>query len=124
MLTIGKSIKTSGNLANINTSDIFSELIQAAGMGCERFSSDIIYDINDITYAINNGDNEVFYIGIRTDGVDGTSFMRVRLDKRNAEYSPNRYIKIYRIAVATDGENMTVLCERISEYEATQALVK
>lgn len=48
MLAIGRSIKETNKIGNLNISGIFSELIQAAGMGCENFASDLFYDLTAI----------------------------------------------------------------------------
>ena len=124
MLAIGRTIKETNKIGNLNISGIFSELIQAAGMGCEAFASDLFYDLNAIYSAIQFAEEKVFYVGIRTNGVDGESFIRNRLDRNNCNYSPNCYLKIYRISVSVENEEMTALLERISEYEARKALVK
>lgn len=124
MLAIGRTIKETNKIGNLNISGIFSELIQAAGMGCENFASDLFYDLNAIYSAIQFAEEKVFYIGIRTNGVDGESFIRNRLDRNNCNYSPNCYLKLYRLSVSVENEEMTVLLERISEYDAKEALVK
>lgn len=124
MLSIGNSIKERNVIGSLNISSIFSELIQAAGMGCENYASDLFYDLTAIDSDIKNGVENVRYIGIRTYGVDSNTFMRSRLDNKSCNYSPNCYIKIYRISISVDGEYMTVLLERIDEYEAKNALCK
>lgn len=124
MLAIGKTIKETNKIGNLNISGIFHELIQAAGMGCESFASDLFYDLTAIYSAIQFAEEKVFYIGIRTNGVDGESFIRNRLDRNNCNYSPNCYLKLYRLSVSVENEEMTVLLERISEYDARKALVK
>lgn len=124
MLPIGKSIKETAQIGNLNISSIFSELIQAAGMGCECYASDLFYDLTAINSAIKSAEEKVFYIGIRTNGVDGESFIRNRLDRNSCNYSPNCYLKLYRLSVSVENEEMTVLLERISEYDARKALVK
>lgn len=124
MLPIGKSIKETAQIGNLNISSIFSELIQAAGMGCESFASDLFYDLTAINNAIESAEEKVFYIGIRIYGVDGASFIRSRLNRKSCNYSPNCYLKLYRLSVSVENEKMTVLLERIDEYEAKKALVK
>lgn len=108
---------------NVNYSDIFSELIQAAGMGCEAYSSDLFYDLTAIKAAVDALENKVFYIGIRTLGVDGESFISRRLDRKNCNYEPNCYIKIYRLKLIAADNSMTLELERISEYTATRELI-
>lgn len=124
MLAIGRTIKETNKIGNLNISGIFSELIQAAGMGCENYASDLFYDLTAIFSAIQFAEEKVFYIGIRTNGVDGESFIRNRLDRNSCNYSPNCYLKLYRLSVSVENEEMTVLLERISEYDARKALVK
>lgn len=123
MLPIGKSIKETAQIGNLNISSIFSELIQAAGMGCECYASDLFYDLTAINNAIKSAEEKVFYIGIRTNGVDGESFIRSRLNRNSCNYEPNCYLKLYRLSVSVENEEMAVLLERISEYEAERALV-
>lgn len=124
MLAIGRTIKETNKIGNLNISGIFSELIQAAGMGCEAFASDLFYDLSAIYSAIQFAEEKVFYIGIRTSGVDGESFMRSRLNRNSCSYEPNCYLKLYRLSVSVENEEMTVLLERINEYEAKRELVK
>ena len=106
---------------NINFSDIFTELIQAAGMGCEYFASDMFYNLTEIHKAIQNLDNKVFYIGIRDSGVDGTMFIRSRLENSSV-YGRNNYIKMYRCEVKTDETSQTVELSRTSEYDVRKEL--
>lgn len=100
---------------NINFSDIFTELIQAAGMGCEYYASDMFYELAEIHKAIQELDNKVFYIGIRDSGVDGTMYIRSRLENSSV-YGSNNYIKMYRCEVKTDETSQTVELLRTSEY--------
>ena len=123
MLPMGKSIKETAQIGTLNISGIFSELIQAAGMGCENFASDLFYDLEAIYNAIVFATEKIFYIGIRTDGVDEENFIRNRLNRNSCNYSPNCYLKLYRLSVSVENEEMTVLLERISEYDAKKALI-
>ena len=106
---------------NINFSDIFTELIQAAGMGCEYYASDMFYNLTEIHKAIQNLDNKVFYIGIRDSGVDGTMYIRSRLENSSV-YGRNNYIKMYRCEVKTDETSQTVELSRTSEYDVRKEL--
>lgn len=128
MLSINQKKVATGQIinnerTNINYSDIFSELIQAAGMGCEAYSSDLFYELTAIKTAVEALENTIFYIGIRTLGVDGESFISRRLDRKNCNYEPNCYIKIYRLKLIAMDNSMTMELERISEYTATRELV-
>ena len=123
MLAIGRTIKETNKIGNLNISGIFSELIQAAGMGCERYASDLFYDLTAINHAIKLAEERVFYIGIRTNGVDGESFIRSRLNRDSCNYEPNCYLKLYRISISVENGRITVILERINEYEAERELV-
>lgn len=130
MLSIGNKITADGRISSytgkfdINHSSIFSELIQAAGMGCERFASDLIYDIKAILDTIERQENETYYLGIRTDGVDGKSYISSRLDRKSCNYEPNAYIKLYRLEISIVDDKMTMTLSRISSYDAARELVK
>lgn len=106
---------------NINYSDIFTELIQATGMGCEYYASDIFYDLMEIHKTIKNLDNKVFYIGIRDSGVDGTSYIKSKLENSSV-YGNNNYIKLYRCEVKTEENSQTVELLRTSEYDVRKEL--
>ena len=111
-----------GELAtNINFSDIFTELIQAAGMGCEYYASDMFYNLTEIHKAIQSLDNKIFYIGIRDSGVDGTMYIRSKLENASV-YGTNNYIKLYRCEVKTDETSQTVELLRTSEYDVRKEI--
>ena len=111
-----------GNKNNVNYSDIFSELIQAAGMGCEFYASDLFYDLESIKHSIDALMNDTFYIGIRTHGVDGESFIKSRLDRKSCGYSPNCYLKLYRVDIEVTESHIIVTLERLTEYDVEVAL--
>lgn len=106
---------------NINYSDIFTELIQATGMGCEYYASDLFYDLMEIHKTIKNLDNKVFYIGIRDSGVDGNSFIKSRLEN-SSTYGTNNYIKMYRLEIKTGETSQTMELVRTSEYDVQKEL--
>lgn len=112
----------SGELTtNINFSDIFTELIQAAGMGCEYYASDMFYELAEIHKSIQNFDSKVFYIGIRDSGVDGNTFVKSRLEN-SSTYGTGNYIKMYRLEIKTDETSQTVELSRTSEYDVRKEL--
>ena len=131
MLHHGKKITVEGQVyrssyngeltTNINFSDIFTELIQAAGMGCEYYASDMFYDLAEIHRTIQNLDSKVFYIGIRDSGVDGTLYIRSRLENASV-YGTNNYLKLYRCEVKTSETSQTVELLRTSEYDVRKEL--
>ena len=107
---------------NINCSDIFSELIQAAGMGCEYYASDLFYDLVTIRDYVDNNKSGVFYIGIRDMGVDGNSFIKSRLNKGSCNYEPNCYIKLYRLEIIVTEKEITMELKREDERTAFKEL--
>lgn len=108
-------------VTNINYSSIFTELIQAAGMGCEYFASDIFIDLKAIEKAVENLESGVFYLGIRDSGVDGNTFIECRL-RNTATYGTNYYIKLYRLEIVTTEDSMSMELRRTDEYEAKKEL--
>lgn len=130
MLHHGKKITVEGQVynayngklaTNINFSDIFTELIQAAGMGCEYYASDMFYELAEIHKSIQNFDSKVFYIGIRDSGVDGNTFVKSRLEN-SSTYGTNNYIKMYRCEVKTDEVSQIIELSRTSEYDVRKEL--
>ena len=107
---------------NMNYSDVFSELIQAAGMGCEYYASDLFYDLVVIRDYVDNNKSGVFYIGIRDMGVDGNSFIKSRLNKGDCNYEPNCYIKLYRLEIIVTEKEITMELKREDERTAYKEL--
>lgn len=65
-------------------SDIYSKLIELTGRYCERFASDLLYDLQDVASfteacEINKPNRWVLGFGFRECGVDGNSFLEHRL---------------------------------------------
>ncbi len=72
-----KLIEDRGMRHLINLSSTFTLLIQTAGK-CEFYSSDILYDIEDIKQAVETvqlGKSINLYLGFRMSGVDHTAFV-------------------------------------------------
>lgn len=130
MLTIGNKKTAEARISHydgkfdINYSSIFSELIQAAGMGCECFSSDMFIELEAIKRAIDNRENYVRFIGIRTNGVDGDTFIASRLNRKSCNYEPAAYIKLYKLEISIVDDEMTMTLTRISSYDAERELIK
>lgn len=124
-----KSIKAEGQVyyspslgkktTNLNFSDIFSELIQAAGMGCEYYASDLFYDLLEIRNAMENFESRVFFIGIRSSGVDGNNFIKSRLKDNPYTYE---YIKLYRLELITTDDRQTLEIKRVGNYDVRKEL--
>ena len=133
MLRYGELIKDVGQITEktdtrekytlINYSDIFTELIQAAGNLCEQYASDLFYDLKAIEESIVKLENTVYYIGFRELGVDGNSFVKCRLesDKYTLEYR-----RLYRLEMYVDkdrGYDQYVMkLSRISPSDAYQKI--
>lgn len=71
-------------------SDIYSKLIELTGRYCERFASDLLYDLQDVASftepcEISKPNRWVLGFGFRECGVDGNSFLERRL-KDSYEY--------------------------------------
>ena len=49
----------------INMSSIYSKLIQEAGRYCDRFASDLLYDMQCIEHHLEAQKSETLYIGFR-----------------------------------------------------------
>lgn len=130
MLSYGNKIIARGSICSytgkvdINYSSIFSELIQAAGMGCELYASDMFIELANIKRAIDEAENYVRFIGVRSLGVDGNAFITSRLDRKSCNYEPGAYIKLYRLEIAVNGEEMEMTLIRVNTYEAARELVK
>ena len=65
---------------HLNLSGLFTAMIKKASQ-CERFASDILYDIDalkaDIS-ALENGETFSRYLGYRKNGIDHTAFIKCR----------------------------------------------
>ena len=112
-----KPIMEKAQIGCLNYSSIFSELIHAA-IVCEYFASDIFIDLQSIEKAIKEAENRVFYLGYRDSGVDGNTFVKSRLSE-NRYYE---YIRLYRLEISSDGEDISVELKRVSTYDAHKEL--
>lgn len=88
-----------------NLSSEFSELIRQAAR-CNRYGSDLIYDINNVNDAMETwtGEKKLFVFGFRRDGVDGNSFVlsRVNNECENIHNIHKLYFAIYFMEVKED----------------------
>lgn len=67
-----------------NGSDIISTMVRLAGRLCERFASDIIYDANAFTKAIENNENYDRYLFFRENGVTTLSLEKIYAIERTS----------------------------------------
>ena len=109
----------SGNpTTNINYSDIFTELIQATGMTCEYYASDLYYTLTTKEKVVQNFENDILYIGISDGGVDENTFVMSRLENSKT----NNYIKMYRLEIKSDYDLQTMELRRVSELDVRNEL--
>ena len=89
----------------VNLFSEFTELIKQAAR-CNRYASDLIYDINSVNDAMETwtGEKTLFAFGFRRDGVDGNSFVlsRVNNECKNIYDIHKLYFAIYFIEVKED----------------------
>lgn len=130
MLKIGEIITTDGyisgnGVSEINTSDIFTELIKAAGTYCENYASDLVYDIARINEAIQTKENYCCYVGIRLNGVDSDSFIRSRINPKSCSYEANCYLRLYKFTIVFDEEERSIIADltRLSEYDVRNEIL-
>ena len=98
-----------GTLTNQNLSVIFTALIKAAAV-CDRYSSDILYDIEELKEGIKTSKHEdikIQYFGIRDYGVDGMDF----INQRDNDY---QYIAIYAVKTANYHDTIRVTLYKLS----------
>ena len=112
-------IKEKAQIGCLNYSSIFSELIHAA-IVCEYFASDVFIDLQTIEKVIKEAENRVFYLGYRNSGVDGSLFVRSRLEG-NRYYE---YIRLYRLEISVDDGYISAELKRVSEYDAYKELIE
>lgn len=103
---------------NINISSIIDKIITNAGRFCERYASDVLFDLNYINYIIKNynpnqPEEYIICFGIRRDGVDGNSFLesRIKNDFHNNPWRISEYYrKILAVHIFFDEENSELHC--------------
>jgi len=90
-----------------NLSSEFTELIRQAAR-CNRYASDIIYDIGNVNDALETwtGEKTLFVFGFRRDGVDGNFFVlsRVNSECKNIYDIHKLYFAIYFMEFKKDSE--------------------
>lgn len=112
---LATDLQHSGDYATL--SDIYSKLIELTGRYCERFASDLLYDLQDVASfteacKIDKPNRWVLGFGFRECGVDGNSFLEHRLKD---SYK-------YRRVVALNIEDR--MDERLGEWVREYKLVK
>lgn len=92
-----------------NLSDLFTSLIKDAAR-CNRYSSDVIYSIEEINNICKNYDEEEEYppvlIACRKDGVDHASFILSRCEE-NCYNVYKEYFAFYSVEFIPDGFGFT-----------------
>lgn len=109
-----------GQRTNVNYSDIVTELVQAAGMLCEYYASDIVYDIKDLENYIDNIREEIMFIGIRSNGCDGLNYVISRFKNHDTK----DYIRLYRLETSIpDESHFCVELKRVDSYDVEKELI-
>jgi len=89
-----------------NLSDFYTKLIKDAAR-CNRYSSDIVFDINEINEKLktyrNGREFEPVWIGFRRHGVDGTSYVVSAITEQPDLQPYQRYFALYSVMVE-DGD--------------------
>ena len=103
----------------INMSSEYSQLIKEAAR-CNRYNSDIIYDIESIRDAFENFNAETdlpfFVIGFRRDGVDGNTFVLSRMEDRQPYDLYKEYFAIYFVEVKEEKDYSTFYEVEVTGY--------
>jgi len=113
----GKRFKT----CNINMSSIYSLLIKEAAR-CDHYASDVVLDIESIEEKLKAAQTSWdYYVGFRDMGVDGPSFVKIRLEKANdADDTP--YRALYRLECTPDADNKNFFTAQLFElYKREEA---
>lgn len=105
--------------ANINTSSIYTTLIQEAGRWCESYASDIIYDINHINKILKNLDGLSEYenyskkdgsitlrFGFRQNGVDDDKVISHEFEDPHRKYY--YYRAIWKLVITKTDNKITM----------------
>lgn len=106
--------RITSNGFGVNLSSVFTAMIKEAAK-CNRYSSDLIYDIDGINSRLEHFDYEdeesysPILVACRKDGVDGNNFIlqRVTEASRNCEYAicfPKDYFSVFAITFGKQEE--------------------
>lgn len=102
-ITVGQTIIEEGYVndgaINLNMSAIYTKLIQEAGQFCDRFASDLLYDIKMIQSMIDSKTTGDCLLGFRENGVDHTTWV---LSKEPDTLHDYRVIYKFSVAFADD----------------------
>ena len=107
-MTVASTLKTDAHVGKnklvANMTDVYSKLIKEAGR-CNRFSSDVIYDINEIEKQMESYPEirkfDPVLVGFRKDGVDGNSFILSRCNGNPYEVYRD-YFALYSVTLEDD----------------------
>lgn len=94
--------KTSGRVAEINTSSILTKLIQSAGRFCESYASDLFISWQTVLRDIERDElQETYLFGMREAGVDHAGFILSRFNS-DAIVAHYEYRQIWRLYTNVD----------------------
>ena len=90
--------------------DISNILIENIGRFCERYQTDFLVLWDSLIKCMKNDDDGIYYFGIRELGVDGNTYITLRLNEPNN----NPYRKIFAVEFHKIQENSkTILKARL-----------
>lgn len=114
----GKRLKT----CNINMSSIYSLLIKEAAK-CDHYASDVVIDIESVEEQLKNAQTSWdYFFGFRDMGVDGPSFVKIRLEKA-ASMDETPYRALYRLVCTPDADNKDFFTAKLYElYKREEAI--
>ena len=89
-------------ISDLNHPSIYSisdKIIADVGRFCERYQSDFLITWNSLMERIKTNESGICLFGIREDGVDGTSyvFLRMRDHKNDYSFRAHYYRRIYAV---------------------------
>ena len=93
---------------DINLSTILTKLIQEAGRFCDRYASDLFIDWTSILDVINNEEDGIFAIGIRDNGVDGSSYV---IHHVQTDWNDYYYKRLYAVRVSHSADEIAKYVE-------------
>lgn len=99
-----ENVQVVGGRINYNTSSFYTKLIREAAR-CNAYSSDVIYNINGMTEAMQNFDPKagpvIIWFGFRRHGVDHDSFILSRIGEDVYNVHQN-YFALYSVKIEVE----------------------
>ncbi len=103
--------------SNINTSSIWTKLIQEAGRWCKDYASDILYDYEKIAKKVESASlqTESFLFGFREYGVDHDNFIFSRYSNQTVYGSAAlEYRAIWRLDITVEDAPLSLQRKKVT----------